>query len=373
MTQSLAHLLKEARDFSDYQKVEARIVEQFIERSEAMGALLKLAERVEALESGQPEVPPDPRPPTRLGDEFPDGFGPRRPILECNQCGNFPAQADLLREHHQIGDACPAGGLADRDCDGTLRKPGPELPDRFRPAPVEAEPADAIVDQLQLVVGHRYKRRDGVEAVITGRDSKEAGTHYEFIGDTEGLRERWAASGKYHLGTIVGGGSTIEFDLVEDLGPVASEPLRLKVGERYERRDGVLADCVAHHPQWADSGGAFDCEGVDGKRIGYYANGRFIDQEHPLDIVRHIGPTPVAPVVRSAPDWLTDEMVELLRSGDKEGEWVCAISVHWHHGLPRGRSSEWWNAYHAVCRALAARLAPHLDDERKALLAEVGR
>jgi uncharacterized protein (DUF433 family) len=76
-------------------------------------------------------------------------------------------------------------------------------------------------------------------------------------------------------------------------------------------------------------------------------------------LVRHVGPTPVA-----APDWLTDEMVELLRSAG------FGVAVY---PLRPELTDVSMVKYEQLARALSKRLAPHLDDERKAWLAEVGR
>lgn len=152
---------------------------------------------------------------------------------------------------------------------------------------------------IQLQVGHRYRRRDGAEVECAEHQTGLAGSDCEFLVRGPGSEHHeYAASGQYVEN------HSDPFDLVEDLGPVKTEErLRLKVGERYERRDGVLVDCVEHYPALAGEDDEFECVAPNGRRTAYHANGQFIDQPHPVDIIRHVGPTPVAPARPDVEKW----------------------------------------------------------------------
>jgi hypothetical protein len=233
---------------------------------------------------------------------------------------------------------------------GSVQSWGPETV--VYPRAVAAPPP------LVVQVGRRYRRRDGVEVeCVAPGENFDGKKQFVFSPDALGCEQRYPEDGR-HLKR-----GDHSFDIIEDLGPVASEPLRLKVGERYERRDGMLTDCVGRTDEddAEDSSVEFKCVAVNGSSTAYYANGKWLDQDHPFDIVRHVGPTPVT---QPAPDWLTDEMVELLRSAG------FGVAVY---PLRPELTDVSMVKYEQLARALSKRLAPHLDDERKALLAEVGR
>lgn len=73
---------------------------------------------------------------------------------------------------------------------------------------------------IQLRVGHRYRRRDGVEAECVERFSERIGTDLEFSCKAPGDRfgSRHHADGRFNPS-----GGEHEFDIVADLGPVKTE------------------------------------------------------------------------------------------------------------------------------------------------------
>lgn len=330
--QSLAQLLKEARDFSDYQKVEARVAEQFISRDEAMGALLRLAERVEALESWQPEAPPDPRPPTRLGDEFPEPVADE----ELERSRQRSRASKLVEQFHagELGasppskavrvDSLPVGARCwveatvqqDRDADGDVY---------LEPVVANPDGYHFWLDREALVIPAEpsAKEYNGGMATLLPWEIEARRIHAAEKPIAE-------SSGTAPIREV-----TIPRNDTGNSGSRTSPPtpLQLRVGHRYKRADGKLADALRWYPD-GDKHERFELQTV-GTGQKYWADerGRVSNAEElGGDIVEDLGP--VAKESKTVPRWALDPAVaDYLRKR-------AAGQTHFPSGVPQKARSE---------------------------------
>lgn len=352
--QSLAQLLAALRDgsFVDAQKVadaiDARVNQGYAaayERINFVGANgtvwnEKLEARIERLEriirgEDTPEDLVDPRPPTRLGDEFPEPIAPNPPS-KAVRVDSLPVGAECwvkARIQRPPGDRNFVALGFDADWHHYNVFPAETVVIPVEPSAKEL----GLVRLCELHVDDEFELGGKVRVVTRVLNDGTVVTV---------LKEFTPGSARILSGQTL-------------VSRVAKEPtaIQLRVGHRYKRRDGVEVPCLRME---AD---LFVCRHPDGGKL-HLSTGELCGVLREHDLIEDLGPVAKeSEGVRSRPAWASKETIELLRSA----EWGVKAWVR--RPTLQGPS----DPYYAMRAAVEEKMGDGLSCEaaRRALLAEI--